>query len=108
VTVIPVADRHQEYAEEVAGSLRAVGLRVEIETGDDTVGERIRKALSAKHPVLCVVGDKDVEAGTVGLRRYGQDREKRGVALSEVAAELVVEARPPGYSPDPPDTAREP
>ena len=108
VTVIPVADRHQDYAEEVATSLRAIGLRVEIETGDDTVGERIRRALSAKHPVLCVVGDRDVEAGTVGLRRYGQEREERGVALSAVAAQLVVEARPPGDSPDPPASAGEP
>ncbi|MEX0667142.1 MAG: threonine--tRNA ligase, partial [Acidimicrobiia bacterium] len=60
VTVIPVADRHEDYALEVSKSLKTAGLRVEVDRGDDTVGEKIRRALSSKHPVLCVVGDKDV------------------------------------------------
>jgi threonyl-tRNA synthetase len=98
VTVIPVAERHDHYADEVAGELRRAGLRVEIDKDDDTVGEKIRRALSAKHPVLCVVGDKDVEARSVGLRRYGEDREKRGVPLSEVVADLARDAMPPGSS----------
>jgi len=99
VTVIPVADRHGDYALEMSRSLKAAGLRVEVDQGDDTVGEKIRRALSSKHPVLCVVGDKDVEAGTVGLRRYGEDRETRGVPLGEVQAQLVGEAQPPGSIP---------
>ncbi|MEX0667511.1 MAG: His/Gly/Thr/Pro-type tRNA ligase C-terminal domain-containing protein, partial [Acidimicrobiia bacterium] len=70
--------------------------RVEVDRGDATVGEKIRRALSSKHPVLCVVGDNDVEAGTVGLRRYGEEREKRGVPLTEVKAQLALEAQPPG------------
>ncbi len=98
VTVIPVADRHDDYGLEVAATLQAVGLRVEVDRGDDTVGEKIRRALSSKHPVLCVVGDKDVEARTVGLRRYGQERETRGVSLDEVSAILAEEARPPGLT----------
>ncbi len=102
VTVIPVADRHDEYASEVARTLKDDGLRVEVDRSDDTVGEKIRRALSSKHPVLCVVGDRDVEAGTVGLRRYGEDRERRGVPLSEVLAQLIVEARPPGSRPSSP------
>ena len=100
VTVIPVADRHEAYALDVATKLRAAGLRVEVESSDDTVGEKIRRALSSKHPVLCVVGDKDVEAGTVGLRRYGDDREKRGVPLAEVEVQLVAEAQEPGSPPN--------
>ena len=100
VTVIPVADRHDEYGMAVAGALRKSGLRVEVDDGDDTVGEKIRRALSSKHPVLCVVGDKDVEAGTVGLRRYGEERETRGLPIDDVAAKLAQEARPPGSPPD--------
>jgi threonyl-tRNA synthetase len=100
VTVIPVADRHDEYGMAVAAALRKSGLRVEVDDGDDTVGEKIRRALSSKHPVLCVVGDKDVEAGTVGLRRYGEERETRGVPIDDVAAKLAQEARPPGSPPD--------
>jgi threonyl-tRNA synthetase len=99
VTVIPVADRHDDYANKVASSLRTAGLRVEVDSNDDTVGEKIRRALSSKHPALCVVGDKDVEAGTVGLRRYGEERERRGVSVDEVVAQLTAEALPPQAQP---------
>lgn len=101
VTLIPVADRHDEYASRVAEDLKAAGLRVEVDKGDDTVGEKIRRALSAKHPIVCVVGDKDVEAGTVGVRQYGEDHERRGVRLSEVVAELSQAALPPTHHPLP-------
>jgi threonyl-tRNA synthetase len=100
VTVIPVADRHDEYGLAVAATLREAGLRVEVDSGDDTVGEKIRRALSSKHPVLCVVGDRDVEARTVGLRRYGEERETRGVPIDEVATKLADEALPPGSKPN--------
>jgi threonyl-tRNA synthetase len=100
VTVIPVADRHDEYGLAVAATLREAGLRVEVDSGDDTVGEKIRRALSSKHPVLCVVGDRDIEARTVGLRRYGEERETRGVPIDDVAAKLADEALPPGSKPN--------
>jgi threonyl-tRNA synthetase len=98
VSVIPVADRHEAYAAEVAQAMRSAGLRVEIDRGDDTVGEKIRRTLTAKHPYLAVVGDKDVDARTVGLRRYGEDKERRGVPLADALAELVEQASPPGSS----------
>jgi threonyl-tRNA synthetase len=94
-TVIPVADRHIEYAESVAEQFRALGLRVDVDQSDETVGEKIRRALTQKHPAVLVVGDKDVEARTAGYRRYGQEHEQRGVAVSEIAAELAAEALPP-------------
>ena len=53
-----------------------------------------------------MVGDKDVEAGTVGLRRYGEEREKRGIPLAQVLAQLVLEAQPPGATPDSPAPAQ--
>jgi threonyl-tRNA synthetase len=93
-TVVPVADRHAGYAEEVAGRLRSEGLRVEVDALDDTVGEKIRRAITAKHPAVIVVGDADVEAGTVGFRPRGE-AERRGVPLSEAAAELAGICRPP-------------
>jgi threonyl-tRNA synthetase len=94
-TVIPVADRHIEYAESVAAELEASGLRVEVDRTDETVGEKIRRALTHKHPAVLVVGDKDIEARSAGYRRYGQDQERRGMAVSEIAAELAAEALPP-------------
>lgn len=87
-SVIPVADRHLDYAARVAERLGSAGLRVEVDESGETVGEKIRRALTAKHPAVLVVGDRDVEAGSVGLRMYGEDSERRGVPLDEVVDEL--------------------
>jgi threonyl-tRNA synthetase len=95
-TVVSVADRHLEYASEVAKSLGQQGLRVEVDRSDDTVGEKIRRALTAHHPAVLVVGDRDVEAGTVGLRLRGDEHERRGVALADAVDELAELAAPPG------------
>ena len=94
-TVVPVADRHNDYADSVAVSLRAAGLRTEVDASDATVGEKIRRALTRKRPSVLVVGDHDVEAGTVGLRLRGEEHEDRGVPLGEAAARLVELACPP-------------
>ncbi len=95
VTVVPVADRHVDYARRVADALRAGAVRVEVDASNDTVGEKIRTALSQKHPAVLVVGDRDVEASTVGMRYYGDEQERRGVALADAVSELTERARPP-------------
>ncbi len=87
-TIVPVADRHVSYAAEVASSLSGSGLRAEVDHARDSVGEKIRRAVTHKHPAVIVVGDKDIEEGTVGLRLRGADREKRGVMLSDAAREI--------------------
>jgi threonyl-tRNA synthetase len=94
-TVVPVADRHNEYAEQVADTLRERGLRIEVDDHDDTVGEKIRRAITQKHPAVLVVGDNDVENGTAGLRLRGTDQERRGIPIDEVLAELEDLCRPP-------------
>ncbi|HUU61501.1 MAG TPA: threonine--tRNA ligase [Acidimicrobiia bacterium] len=93
-TLVPVADRHRDYAGEVAASLEAAGLRSEVDVADDTVGEKIRRAITQKHLSVIVVGDRDVAAGTVGLRLRGED-EERGVPLAEACRRLVELCRPP-------------
>ncbi len=95
VSVIPVADRHHEYANSVAAKLRDPGLRVEVDGSEETVGEKIRRALSQKHPAVVVVGDQDVENSTVGLRLYGEDRDTRDVPLIEATNRLVDLAKRP-------------
>jgi threonyl-tRNA synthetase len=95
VSVIPVADRHNSYADQVGERLRKEGLRVELDESDETVGEKIRRALTNKHPVVLVVGDRDVEAATVGFRRYGEETESRGVPLDQAVKTLVEEAAHP-------------
>ncbi len=94
-TVIPVADRHQEYADAVGASLTERGIRVHVDGADETVGEKIRRAITQKHPAVIVVGDRDVEAGTVGLRLRGEDSEQRGIPLKDVVETLAEMARPP-------------
>ena len=95
VSVVPVADRHVDYGRTVTESLIAAGLRPELDESAETVGEKIRRALTAKHPAVLVVGDKDVEGNTVGLRYYGADQERRGVPLQEAVAELSKAAEKP-------------
>jgi len=94
-TIVPVADRHADYAYEVAAALKAGGMRVEVDDADETVGEKIRRAITQKHPAILVVGDRDVEDRTVGLRLREDDGERRGVPLDEVVAQLVEAAAPP-------------
>ncbi len=96
VSIIPVADRHHEYAESVAARLRDGRLRVDVDLSDDTVGDKIRKALTQKHPAVIVVGDDDVSGSTVGLRFYGEEHDTRGVPLIEATNRLVEMARAPG------------
>jgi threonyl-tRNA synthetase len=95
VSIIPVADRHEEYAELVAGRFRDAGLRVEVDSSHDTVGDKIRTALTHKHPAVVVVGDDDVSDSTLGLRLYGEDRDTRGVPLIEATNRLAELARSP-------------
>ncbi len=94
-TVVPVADRHTEYAGQVARQLRAAGLRVDVDASDDTVGEKIRRAITHHHPAVLVVGDDDISAGTVGLRLRGDERDTRGLPVSEVEQRLLELCRPP-------------
>lgn len=95
VSIIPVADRHDEYADQVKQRLADAGLRAEVDLSDETVGDKIRTALTQKHPAVIVVGDDDVENTTVGLRLYGEDRDTRGVPLIEATNRLAEMAKRP-------------
>ena len=94
-TVVPVADRHNDYAAAVGAQLEATGIRAEVDTADETVGEKIRRAITQKHPAVLVVGDNDVEAGTVGLRVRGEEHEERGVPIAEAVERLEDLVAPP-------------
>ncbi len=68
VRVIPIADRHNDYAAQVVEQLQAVGIRAEGDYSDDRMNAKIRKAQLEKIPYMLIVGDKEVEQGTVSLR----------------------------------------
>jgi len=94
-TVVPVADRHHGYAAEVAAAFASQGLRVDVDSADETVGEKLRRAITHKHPAVIVVGDDDEREGTVGLRLREDDAERRGVPLADAVAELTALCAPP-------------
>ena len=70
VIVLPIADRHNEYAWSVRGTLAAAGVRVELDDRTESVGRKIRDAEVRKAPFMLVVGDREQEAGEVGVREH--------------------------------------
>ena len=72
--LVPIADRHNAYAQKVAEQLKAVGLRVEVNAGSDRMSAKIRDAQNQKVPYMLVLGDKEMESSAVALRlRSGED-----------------------------------
>jgi len=89
--VLPLADRHNDYAGEVAAALRAGGLRADVDDRTESVGRKIREAELRKVPYMLVVGDREAEEGAVALRRHG-DGDQGTVALGDAVQRLVQEA----------------
>ncbi|MGQ0824091.1 MAG: threonine--tRNA ligase [Actinomycetota bacterium] len=91
-TVLPVADRHDAYAFRVTDRLQAEGFRAEtIDGSHGALGARIRKAKLEKVPYVLVVGDDDVEHGTVGVNRRGSDAPERGVPVDALFEQLQAQ-----------------
>jgi threonyl-tRNA synthetase len=85
--VIPIADRHLDYAARVRDELTAEGLRAEVDDRSERMQAKLRDAQEQKVPVMLVVGDRDVEAGAVSPRlRTGESMQ--GVPLGEFVADL--------------------
>ncbi|HET9729986.1 MAG TPA: threonine--tRNA ligase [Acidimicrobiia bacterium] len=90
--VLPVADRHDAYAFRLVDRLRAEGFRADLVDGSaGALGNRIRRAKTEKVPYVLVVGDNDVEHGTVGINKRGSDEPERDVAVDEFVARLAAE-----------------
>ena len=97
--VLPIADRHAQYARSVRDRLAAAGLRVELDERQEKIGYKIREAQLQKVPYMLVSGDREAAEGTVSVRsRSGGDQGARGVeefvkqALAEIAARGEPEA----------------
>jgi threonyl-tRNA synthetase len=72
--MIPIAERHVEYAEKVAAQLRAAGVRVEVDARNEKMNAKIREHALQKVPFLLVVGDKEAEANKVNVRTRGKEK----------------------------------
>ena len=88
--VIPIAERHNDYAEKVAGHLGETGARVEVDLSTDTMGAKIRRHQLHKVPYMLVVGDREVAGSTVSVRRRDA-AETPGVGIDDFAASLAEE-----------------
>jgi threonyl-tRNA synthetase len=85
--VLPIADRHLDYAKSVQSELAAAGLRVELDERQEKIGFKIREAQLQKIPYMLVVGDKEAANGTVAVRsRAGGDQGAQAVAAFVEAA----------------------
>ncbi len=74
--ILPVSDKHEEYAQEVVKQIQSSGGRVEIIPASETLGKRIREGQMMKIPYLLVVGDTEAEEKTVTVRKYGEKEQK--------------------------------
>ena len=88
--VIPIADRHVDYAWEVARRLKAAGLRVEVNDSSDRMQAKIRDAQMEKIPYMLVVGDREMQNGEVNLRR--RDGEVPGAMSVDAFIAMALEA----------------
>ena len=68
VKVLPIADSHIEYANKVKEELQKAGIRVEVDTRQEKIGYKIREAQLSKTPYMLIIGDKEKEANSVGVR----------------------------------------
>lgn len=88
--VIPIADRHVEYAQTVVDKLKAEGFRAEVDDRNEKTGYKIREAQMQKIPYMLVVGDREAEAGAVSVRSRVEG-DKGAVALDELIGQLKTE-----------------
>ena len=90
VKLLPIADAHVDYAKEVKEKLEDVGVRVELDDRNEKIGYKIREAQLQKIPYMLVLGDKEKEAGTVGVRSR-KDGDIGAMAVDEFVAKIVEE-----------------
>ncbi len=89
VTGIPISEAHVSYLQDVAARLRASGIRVQVDAGDDRMQKKIRTAQRQKVPFMLLAGDDDVAAGAVSFR-YRSGEQRNGVPVEQAIAEIVA------------------
>ena len=75
-TIIPVAEAHEKYAEELRKQFDDAGIRVELMTAEETLGKRIREAEKQKIPYMLVVGDEEKKSKSVNVRSFHTKKQK--------------------------------
>ncbi len=96
VKVVPVTEKHMNYARSVADAFSASNVRVEIEEGNDTLGYKIRKAQMEKVPYTLVVGDKEMNGHTVSIRSR-KNGDEGSLPVAVFVSNLIREIRDRSY-----------
>ena len=92
VKILPISEKHVEYANELAKQMHRDYVRVEVDDRSEKIGYKIRQAQMAKVPYMLVVGDKEVEEGTVNVRKHGGD-ELGSVPFEEFFNSIKIEIK---------------
>ena len=88
--VVPIADRHIDFCNEVGAKLNAAGIRVKVDDSNDRMNAKIRQAQLQKVPYMIVAGDQEIEAGTVAVRtRTGENLDP--LTVDEVVEKFVTQ-----------------
>lgn len=90
IKMLPIADRHLDRIYEIKQQLEAAGLRVEVDDRSEKIGFKIRSAQLEKVPYMLIVGDKDIENGTVSVRSR-KDGEKGAMSVEDFITGIVEE-----------------
>ena len=88
VAVVPIAERHIEYAEQVGNQLRAIGARVEVDGRNEKMNAKIREHALQKVPFILIVGDKEREANEVNVRVRGQEKAEGSMSVADFVARV--------------------
>jgi threonyl-tRNA synthetase len=88
VVGIPIREDHLGYVQSFVDSLKAQGIRAEVDDSDDRMQKKIRTAQQQKIPFMAIAGDQDVADGTVSFR-YRDGSQQNGVPLDEAVAHVV-------------------
>ena len=83
VGIVPIREEHNEYAEKIANELTANHVRVEIDTSDSNMKEKIKKFKNYKDPYILVIGDKEAAEGTVSINVRGSNKQIQNVPFKK-------------------------
>jgi threonyl-tRNA synthetase len=95
VAIVPIAERHLDYANKVADALKAAGVRVQVDGRNEKMNSKIREHALQKVPFILIVGDKEAEIGEVNVRVRGQDKAEGSATVEAFTSRIqrLIESR---------------
>lgn len=93
VRILPITERHQDYAHEISRRLNELEIRAEVDVRREKINYKIREAQTEKIPFALVVGDQEAESGSVAVRRYGQGNSGEKMSVDEFIAMIQEEIK---------------